>query len=45
MEIKFAIILFLFYHENAFENVVYKMAAILTRERWVNLFAIIIYLW
>ena len=27
----------LFFHENASENIIYKMAAILSRRRWVNL--------
>ena len=27
----------IFIHENAFENIVYEMAAILSRERWVKM--------
>ena len=30
----------LFIHENAFENIVYEMAAILSRERWINCYFI-----
>ena len=33
----------LFIHENASENIVCEMAAILSRERWVNLYRVVVF--